>query len=590
MSAGVTDQVRVIERSPSQEVLAAAIAHGYSELQAGIIARRLPGEFAHDLQRYVRPEMRDLDPPDLLPDIERAVQRIGQAIICGEPIALAVDHDADGVTSAVVIYGALVDALGVDPAQIHCYSSHRLKEGYGLSDALVDRMLGDGFDRGLVITADQGSADEPRIARLKAAGIDTVVTDHHGIEGAGPPSAVACVNPCREDSTFPDKFIAGCHVAWLVMAQLRRRLIECGHLADTAPKLGFLLPYVALGTTADCVSFARSRNNRLIVQRGLHLINTRPDPCWQALAQVKGLAGPVTAETMGFMYGPMVNAGGRLDDALPGFKMFRSATVTEALEYAQLLNRANEARKGIEREMRDDATQQAAGQVQAGRDGICVWMPDGHSGVHGIVASRLSQSFGRPALCLSPKQGEPGVVTGSARSVPGFNVREAFVAIDSLAPGLLLKFGGHEGAGGLTLSEADIPRLQQLWAEVAGSTGCTFGPQLVTDGPLPAAPSLELLSELSVLEPYGREFDAPVFSQAGTLVSVRRVGEDGKHMQVQLSILGQTVKGIWFSVPELDWEPVGGMPVRAVFSLDANTFRGNTTVQLMVQHMAPQGS
>src|SRR5690625_721065 len=184
MNAGVTDQVRVIERSPSQEVLAAAIAHGYSELQAGIIARRLPGEFAHDLQRYVRPEMRDLDPPDLLPDIERAVQRIGQAIICGEPIVLAVDHDADGVTSAVVIYGALVDVLGVDPAQIHCYSSHRLKEGYGLSDALVDRMLGDGFDRGLVITADQGSADEPRIARLKAAGIDTVVTDHHGIEGA----------------------------------------------------------------------------------------------------------------------------------------------------------------------------------------------------------------------------------------------------------------------------------------------------------------------------------------------------------------------------------------------------------------------
>lgn len=590
MAVSVAEQVRVEERTHSQQVFDAAIGHGYSELQANIIARRLPEQFASDLQRYVRPEMRDLDPPDLLPDIERAVQRIGQAVICGEPIALAVDHDADGVTSAVVIYGALVDAMGVDPAQIHCYSSHRLREGYGLSDALVDRMLADGFNRGLVITADQGSADEPRIARLREAGIETVVTDHHGIEGAGPPSAVACVNSCREDSHFPDKFIAGCHVAWLVMAQLRRRLVECGHLAASAPKLGFLLPFVALGTTADCVSFARSRNNRLIVQRGLHLINTQPDPCWQALAQVKGVSGPVTAETMGFMYGPMVNAGGRLDDALPGFKMFRAATVDEAIQYAQLLNKANESRKGIEREMRVEAALQAADQVQAGADGICVWMSGGHSGVHGIVASRLTQTFGRPVLCLSPKQGEPGVVTGSARSVPGFNVREAFVAIDAQAPGLLLKFGGHEGAGGLTLSEADIPKLQELWAAVAGSAGVTFGPRVITDGPLPAAPSLELLSQLSVLEPYGREFDAPVFSQRGKLISIRRVGEDGKHMQVQLEILGRTVKGIWFSVPDLDWEPAGGMAVQAVFTLDANTFRGKTTVQLMIQHMAPPQS
>lgn len=587
MTVSVAQAMRVLERSPSQPVLEAAIAHGYSPLQASIIARRLPEQFADDLQRYVRPEMRDLDPPDLLPDIELAAKRIGQAVICGEPIALAVDHDADGVTSAVVIYGALVDAMGVDPAQIRCYSSHRLREGYGLSDALVDRMLADGFNRGLVITADQGSADEPRIARLREAGIETVVTDHHGIEGAGPPSALACVNPCREDSRFPDKFIAGCHVAWLVMAQLRRRLIECGHLPDTAPKLGFLLPFVALGTTADCVSFARSRNNRLIVHRGLHLINTQPDPCWQALAQVKGLSSPVTAETMGFMYGPMVNAGGRLDDALPGFRMFRAATVDEAVEYAQLLNGANESRKSIEREMRVEAMRQAADQVEAGAHGICVWMPEGHSGVHGIVASRLCQAFGRPVLCLSPKQGEPGIVTGSARSVPGFNVREAFVAIDAQAPGLLIKFGGHEGAGGLTLPEADIARLQEHWSSVAGSTAASFGPQVITDGPLTAAPSLELLAELSVLEPYGREFDPPVFSQDCKLLSTRRVGEDGKHMQVQLEIHGRPVKGIWFSVPDLDWTPEPDVPVTAVFSLDANTFRGNTSVQLMVQHMAP---
>lgn len=588
MSA-VLEPVRIIPRRPEPALLAAALGHGYTALQAGIIARRLPAEFADDLQRYVRPEIRDLDTPDRLPDIEAAAQRIGRAIICGEPLLVCVDHDADGITSLAVIYGALVDALGVDPALIHPYSSHRLREGYGISDGVVDRMLADGHTTGLCISADQGSGDEPRIARLRAAGIETVVTDHHGIEGAGPPSAIACVNPCREDSEFPDRFIAGCHVAWLVMAQVRRRLIECGHLPASTPKLGFLLPYVALGTTADCVSFSRSRNNRLIVQRGLHVINTGRAPCWQALAQVKGVTGPITTETLGFFFGPMINAGGRLDDALPGFKLLRASTLDEALPYVEKLNAANEERKRIERAMRDTAEVQATKQVEAGARGLCIWMPDGHSGIHGIVAGRLAQSFGRPTLCLSPKQGEPGIVTGSARTVPGFDVREAFLAIDAKMPGLLMKFGGHEGAGGLTLREDGIEALQALWDESVAGTPARIGPEFVTDGPLPAPPALALLSELSALEPYGREFDAPVFDQEAWITAARRVGEGGKHLQLQLDVMGQSVKGIWFSVPELDWNPMPGDRVRAVFTLDANTFRGTTSVQLMVRHLEVLG-
>lgn len=580
------ETVSIVER-PADPVLAeAAMARGYTPLQASIIARRLPAQCAADIQRYVRPEMRDLDPPDDLPDIAKAVQRIGQAIICGEPILLAVDHDADGISSLAVIYGALVDAMRVPPEQIRVYSSHRLREGYGISDGLVDRMLAEGAGPGLLITADQGSTDEPRIARLREAGIECVVTDHHGVEGSGPESAVACVNPCREDSRFPDRCIAGCHVVWLVMAGLRRALIDCGHLPPETPKLGFLLPFVALGTTADCVSFARSRNNRLLVQAGLHMMNTRPAPCWTALAQATGATGSITAETLAWRFGPLINSGGRLDDAMPGFHLMRSTTVDEALVYAERLRQSNEDRKAIERDMREAARKQAVAQVAAGAHGLCVWMPDGHSGVHGVVASRLTEEFGRPTLCLSPKQGEPGIVTGSARSVPGFNVRGAFVDIDAAAPGMLLKFGGHPGAGGLTLREEDIPDLQALWDVAAlRSEGARIGPTKVTDGPLPAPPSLNLVAELAALEPYGREFDAPVFAQTAWLLQARRVGEGGKHLQLQLDVHRRAVGAIWFSAPELDWEPTVGDQVHVVFTLSTNSFRGNTTVQLVIQHM-----
>lgn len=579
------ENMRVNVRPRNDKVHNAAILAGYSPLQASIIAGRLEEHCAADIQRYVRPTLRDLDPPDLLPDIDVAGKRIAKAVILNEPILICVDHDADGISSAAVVYGALVDAFGVDPTLVHPYSSHRLNEGYGISDGLVDRMLADGHRSGLLISADQGSGDELRIARLKSAGIDSVVTDHHGIEGKGPESAVACVNPCRSDSVFPDRFIAGCHVAWLVMAHVRRLLVSCGHLPDEAPKLGFLLGAVALGTTADCVSFARSRNNRLIVQRGLHLMNTAPDPCWTALSEAKGLCGPITSETLGWIFGPAVNSGGRLDDAIPGFKLMRSVTVAEATRYAELLFSANEKRKSIEQGMREQATLAAESQVGFGRKGLCIWMDDGHSGIHGITAGRIAQQYGRPTLCLSPKRGEPGVATGSARTIPGFNVRQAFLTIAERAPGMLIKHGGHEGAGGLTLLTTDIARIESLWDAAVSEQGVHVGPVLETDGALPAPPSLALLTEINALAPYGREFDSPVFSQRVRLLTARRVGDEGKHLSVQLDVGGVPTKGIWFSFPEQFAAVQPGSLVDAVFTLESNTYRGNTTVQLMLKHM-----
>lgn len=587
MSASASIQPRIVQRPRSQAVEDAALGLGYTHLQASIIAGRLSDAQAGSLQRQLRPQMSELDPPDLLPDIDKAVDRICRAIFREEPVVVCTDHDADGVSGHHVIRAAMIDVFGHPGELTHSFISHRLKEGYGISDGVVDRIGAAGISNGLLLSADQGSSDQPRIERLRQMGIDTVVTDHHGVEGTGPASAVAVVNPVREDSAFPDKFIAGCHVAWLTMAAVRRELIRRKHLHPDTPHLGDLFDVVGMGTTADCVSFARSRNNRLIVQRGLHRINHDPAPCWQALREIRSINGPFTAETYAFTAGPMINARGRVDEAMAGVRFLRSATIEQARRYAILLNDANEERKGIERVMKERAMEAAQGQIANGMHGLAVWLEEGHSGVHGIVASRLTEAFGRPTVCISPKQGHPGLVTASARAIPGFHVRNAFEWIDTSMPGLLVAWGGHEGAGGMTFSEKDIPTLQAMWDQAVINSGVELGPTIITDGPLPALPSLSMLSELAVLEPYGREFDAPRFSQQFTLEEARPIGQDGKHLKLSLSLSGRRFDGIWFNAPELGWRPEKGMPVLAAFTLDANTFRGETNLQLKINHLAP---
>lgn len=578
--------IRVRPRSKAVE--AAAQGLGYSALQSQIIAGRLADHQAGHLQRQIRPQITDLDAPDALPDIDKAASRIAGAVIAGEPILCVTDHDCDGVTGHHVIRGTLIDYFQHPAERTHSFISHRLKEGYGISEGVVDRIAAAGHDRGVLVSADQGSSDEPRIARLRSMGIETVVTDHHGVEGQGPGSAVAVVNPCREDSVFPDKFIAGCHVAWLTMAATRRELIRRGHLSPECPHLTEFFPTLALGTTADCVSFSRSRNNRLIVQRGLHQINSKPSPAWQAWQEVRGGDEPFTTETLAFFCGPQVNARGRVDEAMLGVRFLRAATLEQARRMVAQLQAANEERKEIERTLKEAATVIAHRQIASGAHGLAVWLPQGNSGVHGIVASRLVEAFGRPTLCISPKLGHPGVVSASARTIAGFHVRDAFAWIDQQLPGLLKAWGGHEGAGGLTLLEEGIPVLQALWDQAVIHAGVAVGPSVLTDGPLPRAPDFGLLTEIAQLEPYGREFDAPVFSQDAVVAAARPVGADGKHVQLTLELFGRQVRGIWFNVPELDWRLEPGAPVTAVFGLGSNTFRGDTALQCMVNHLQPR--
>lgn len=570
-------------RHQDPTVQAAASAAGYTPLQQRLLAGRLSAHQATEIRRAVRPQVADLDHYGNLPDIERAAERLVQAIVREENILPVTDHDADGVSSHAVIRAAMLEIFHHPPDRLHSYCSVRKTEGYGVSEALAKRIIADGHRDGVVLTADQGSSDGARVTWLRQHGLQTIVTDHHGVEGKGPEDAVAVVNPVREDSRFTDKSISGVHTAFLTMCAVRQQLIDIGRLPDSTPPLSSLLDYVALGSVADCSDLGGSRNNRLVVMRGLHLMNTSPRPCWQALRETTGINRAFDATDIAFSIGSRVNARGRMDEAMAGVRFLRATTYEQALVLAQELEANNNDRKQTEKVMRENALIQALEMREAGIRGMAIWLPEGHAGVHGIVASRIVEALGAPTVCISPKAGAPDLASGSVRTRAGFHVRDALARINAAAPGLLVAWGGHAGAGGLTLRRNDIPTFQALWDEQVRESGVSTEPFIETDGPAGANLDLSVLAEISSLAPYGRGFEAPIFDDVFAVRSVKEVGE-GKHFKLELQGQGFVLPGIWFNPPAA-WRPqMGqGIRIRAAYTLDANEFRGRTTLQAIVK-------
>jgi len=581
-------------REPSQTILEAAMSHGCTPLQARVLASRLPENVAPDIGRWIEPRLSQLDSPWLLPDIEPAVEAIVAAITSPDRmLALVVDHDADGSSALAVMWTALVDVFGLPEHRVMRFLSHRMKEGYGVSDALTDRILAACPAPSLIITADQGSTDEARFARLVEHGHEVVVSDHHEIPEAGPPaSALACVNPTRDDSRFPDRYVAGCHVAWLVMCAVRARLIERGHLDTATPTLAGLLDYVAVGTTADAVSFARSVNNRAIVAYGLSLMNLRPRPAWQAYRALVNKDGRFTARDISHGIAPRVNARSRLGDAMLGADYLCADTVAEASRLVMILDAANQQRKEIEKGLLADA--QAACERQYGRPARVIHLPNGHAGVHGIVASRIVEATARPTVCFSPKEGHAGVLTGSLRSVPGVHLRDALAWVQHALGDCPISFGGHAMAAGCLIREEDLPRFTAAFGRAITIQHPLIHDQVPivwTDGALGRAPGFTELEEIEALEPYGRDFDAPVFEDEFLVAQARPVG-DGSHLKLALVASdGAPVDAIWFRA----LEPGGPAPVqpgrkaRLAYSVDRNEFRGRVSVNLIVQAMGGDG-
>ncbi|OOV88769.1 single-stranded-DNA-specific exonuclease RecJ [Oceanospirillum linum] len=576
LNPAVLDQARKMELDP---------------LLATIIAGRVKGD-TFNLDGIVTPALKHIPPPTLLKDCEKAAVRIAQAVSRGERIGVLTDYDVDGITSHVVLYRALTELFAVPPDNIHSLIGHRINDGYGVSAGLISRILDQDILPDVIITADCGSSDEPRLVLLKQAGIDVIVTDHHALpEEGAPASAYAVVNPTQHDCGYPDATIAGCMVSWLVMAQVRDQLVRQGKVRKEVPKLGFLLSYVALGTVADCVSLGESAVNRAVVHAGLKLINRFDLPCWRAIRKLlRKETEFFDAGTLGFQLGPRINARGRLDDPYAALHYMLSPTDHQAEHYLAILDQDNEDRKAIEQEMTQDAYRMVEDQLARNYQGLSVFLEHGHAGVQGIVASRITQKTGKPSIVICPAL-NPDHLSGSARSVDGIHIRDILQQVHDWDKELLVKFGGHRGAAGLTLNKSRLKEFSEVFnaAVEAALNNLTLQPVVKIDSVL----QIEAITEkkwatLQQLQPFGREFEVPCFSSIFLVEELRVVGADQSHLQLLLSDPKKniSVKGIWFKAlsggQTIDFKE--GDQINLAYQLDINEFRGRRSIQLIVEY------
>lgn len=594
---------RIAERELNQNIYHAGISFGLHPVIARVLAaRQLPPEFT--IEQILAPKLTQLLPPQSMADMDKAALRVANAIMHGEIIGIETDHDCDGQTSHAVLYHNLVNRF-LHPAQkIRSYIGHRLTEGYGLSEPVAARILADDPRPSLIITADNGSSDELRIAKLQANGIEVIVTDHHEIPKEGyPKSAFACLNPIREDCDYPDPYIAGCMVAWLLMAATRKKLIESDYLPLDAKNLSDSLDFVAVGTVADCVSIARSQNNRAIISYGLKLIEAGTRPCWRALKTL--LNGPVRSEDLGFKIGPLLNSDGRLSSAFGSVSFLLSETDEEAHEWIVALQDQNEQRKKIQRSILAMAIEKAHIQVAEEKTSLCIYLEEGHPGVQGIAASRLKDAFGRPVVIFAIKQAgkhagadDDLLITGSARGIENFHVRDSLQWVANEYPNMMIAFGGHKGAGGLTLRLKDFELFQSAFEQaclhqiksqkIKSQANIYLGPVIWTDGEIDKQNlNLNFLDQLSTLEPFGREFEPPVFELSAKLIEIKSVG-DGTHAKITIEKDRTRYKGIWFGMRSGSHSPMpvkAGDEVKLVFTLRDNYFRGQRNFDIQVLHM-----
>jgi single-stranded-DNA-specific exonuclease len=563
---------------------------GFTDLQAKLLAQRLPRLPTTSLRALVNPTVNDIPRASQLPDIDRAAKCIADTIEGGQVIALVTDHDCDGQSASVVLWRMLIEAFGVLVDRVHVVTSHRLKEGYGVSSKLVERILSLEPRPNLVITADQGSTDEPRIAELAKNAIRCVVTDHHHLPEEGPPaSAVACVNPARSDSTF-DSSIAGVMVAWYVMVAVREELKSRGLPCGSASHLYDCLSACAVGTVGDCVDLGMSHANRWATQEGLKRIRQGGQPIWEAFSPF--VRNEWSASALAFQIAPRCNAISRLGDAKRGIDAMCSKDLRTAYEWVQLLDAANSERKEIQKSLTDRALAMACDMIAQGAPALCLpFYVGGHAGVHGITASRVVEAYGLPTVCLSPTEEDSNLMTGSIRSVEGAHVKHILDAIAAANPELGLRYGGHAMAGGVRLAKDKVPAFALAWeAAVADALEGKAAVPFWHDGELMLTPSRDVAREMAALEPFGRGFAEPAFMAIVDVTKVAYLGRDQKHVQLEVRwVNGRRERMVWFNSVASDGAfPIGIGRCRVVYELTESTYRSGPGYDLKVKAVLPQ--
>ena len=517
--------------------------------------------------------MDQLLPPQALKGAAEASRLLADAIAAGRKIVIAGDYDCDGATGVCV---ALLGLAALGATRLGYVVPDRFRMGYGLSPALVDVAQGEGAE--VLVTVDNGIASLSGVAHAKALGMTVIITDHH-LPGAELPLADAIVNPNQPGCGFASKALAGVGVMFYVLLALRQTLRERGLLV-AEPKLATLLDLVALGTVADVARL--DHNNRVLVEQGLRRIRAgRAQPGLLALLEVAGRpAANLSATDLGFVLGPRLNAAGRLDDMRMGIECLLCTTLDAARPMARQLDALNRERRALTAQMADEAFEITEGSEAVG---VCAFDEQWHEGVVGLVASKLKEAHHRPAIAFA-RASESGVLKGSARSITGFNVRDALAAVDAAHPALITRFGGHAMAAGLTLPEAGY----QTFC-VAFDTVCRRGlpPEaleraLFTDGELEAGElSLQTAQALEQLGPWGQGFEEPLFEGQFRVVALRLMGNEQQHVRYQLRAAdGTAAEAVDFGGGER--AVAAGRWLRLVYQLGVNRYNGSETLQLRV--------
>ncbi|RKQ61141.1 exonuclease RecJ [Vogesella indigofera] len=510
-----------------------------------------------------------------LKNIQPMAVRLADAIAARQRLLVVADYDADGATACAVAVKGLA-ALG---AVIDFIVPNRFEYGYGLTPEIVELATQSRPD--IIVTVDNGIASVAGVEAANARGIEVLVTDHH-LPGDTLPAALI-VNPNQPGCEFPSKNLAGVGVMFYVLMALRAELRARGAFQQQPePNLGELLDLVALGTVADVVKL--DRNNRILVDNGLRRMRAgRMAPGIAALFRVAGRAAhKANAFDLGFTVGPRLNAAGRLDDMSLGIACLLAGDETQALTLAQELDKLNRERRSIEHGMQDEALAVLSGIDAEQRYTLSLYRDDWHQGVVGIVASRLKEKYHRPAIVFAP--GDEGEIKGSGRSIPGFHLRDALDLVYKRHPQLILKFGGHAMAAGLTIAEARFDEFAAAFESVARQLldSNTLTRTLETDGPLSGRELSLAVAETLAAEVWGQGFAAPTFHNDFHIVSQRVVGD--KHLKLRLEKDGVQCDGMLFN--QVEWLP---QTINAVYQLAANEWQGRKELQIYIQHWRQPG-
>lgn len=539
---------------------------------------------AQELERSVKGML----PWQQLSGVEKAVEILYNAFREGTRIVVVGDFDADGATStALSVLG--MRSLGCN--NISYLVPNRFEDGYGLSPEVVDQAHARGAQ--LIVTVDNGISSHAGVEHARALGIPVVVTDHH-LPGDTLPDAEAIINPNLRDCDFPSKSLAGVGVAFYLMLALRTFLRDKGWFDErgiTPPNLAELLDLVALGTVADVVPL--DANNRILTWQGLSRIRAgKCRPGIKALLEVSNRdPQKLAASDLGCALGPRLNAAGRLDDMSVGVALLLCDNIGEARVLANELDALNQTRKEIEQGMQAEALTLCE-KLERSREtlpgGLAMYHPEWHQGVVGILASRIKERFHRPVIAFAPAG--DGTLKGSGRSIQGLHMRDALERLDTLYPGMMLKFGGHAMAAGLSLEEAQFEHFQQRFGELVTEwlDPSLLQGEVVSDGPLSVAEmTMEVAQLLRDAGPWGQMFPEPLFDGRFRLLQQRLVGE--RHLKVMVEPVGggPLLDGIAFNVDTACWPDNGVREVQLAYKLDINEFRGNRSLQLIIDHLWP---